>query len=127
MTTIFHEFKRLAFLTLLVSLASIATAGITQDGERFNSSENPHQQFNVSKLNSDKITVTFITTTNVRAVCDAESKKRGYGGFKTSVEACSFWSGSSSNNTCTVVLPTVTNFHTIGHEVRHCMQGDFHK
>ena len=114
-------------MSLAVGITRLVHAGQTVNGEYFNSSENPHEQFNITKLNSNKITVTFITTKDVRAVCDAESKKRGFGGFKHSVEACSFWSGSSNDNTCTVVLPTVSNYHTIGHEIRHCMQGDFHK
>lgn len=122
-----HKFKALAIIAAFIGLSPFANAGKTESGEYFHSTENPHEQFGVTKLNSDKITVSFIVTKDVTAVCDAESKKRGYGGFKTSVEACSFWSAASYNNTCTVVLPTVTNFHTIGHEVRHCMQGSYHK
>lgn len=101
-------------------------AGQTANGEYFTSSENPHEQFSIAKLNSDKITVTFITTKDVRATCEAESKKRGFGGFKKPVEACSFFDTSSFNNKCTVVLPPITNYHTIGHEIRHCMQGAYH-
>jgi hypothetical protein len=28
---------------------------------------------------------------------------------------------------CTIITPLTANFHTIGHEVRHCLQGSFHK
>lgn len=123
----FESFARGVTALILLGFVSTVNAGRTENGEYFNSSENPHENFSISKLNSDKIEITFITTKNVRAVCDAESKKRGYGKFSYTVEACSFFSSSSYNNTCTIVLPMVTNFHTIGHEVRHCMQGDFHK
>lgn len=111
----------------LLYLVPHAGAGQNVNGEYFTTSENPHEQFNITKLNANKIEVTFIATKNVRAVCEAESKKRGYGGFNKPVEACSFWDASSFNNKCTVVLPETTNFHTLGHEIRHCMQGSYHK
>ena len=118
---------KLLLLTLLSAHINPLIAGQTISGEYFTSAENPHERFSITQLSSDKITVTFIATKDVRAVCDTESKKRGLGGFKTLVEACSFWDKSSFNNKCTVVLPTVTNYHTIGHEIRHCMQGNYHK
>jgi hypothetical protein len=108
-------------------IAQLSVAGSGKNGEIFTSSENPHEEFNLTKLNSDKIQVTFVIVKDVRAVCDVESKKRGFGGFKASVEACSFWDSASINNKCTVVLATVANYHTIGHEIRHCMQGNYHK
>lgn len=89
--------------------------------------ENPHETFSIAKVNSNSIALTVIASKNVQATCDAESKKRGYGGFRQAVEACSFWDSSSINNKCTVVLPEVTNFHTIGHELRHCFKGNWHK
>lgn len=92
-----------------------------------NTLENPHEAFRFTKVHSHNISVTLITTKNVQATCNLESKKRGFGGFLEAVEACSFWDSSSFNNKCTVVLPEVTNFHTIGHEVRHCFQGNWHK
>ena len=110
----------------ILAVAELVFAGHGKNGEVFNTSENPHEEFNISKMNSNKIEVTFITATNVGAVCEAESKKRGFGGFKRSVEACSFFDKSSFNNKCTVVLGTTTNYHTIGHEIRHCMQGNYH-
>ncbi len=108
-------------------LAVFATLFVALNAFAYTSTENPHQVFNISKVNSNEIKVTIIASDNVRATCDAESKSRGYGGFKYAVEACSFWSGSKRGNSCTIVLPTNTNFHTIGHEFRHCLQGDYHK
>ena len=121
------QLKTLAFILMSINAIPLAHAGQTESGEYFHSKENPHEQFNVTKLNSDKITVSFIVTDNVTAVCDAESKKRGYGGFNKAVEACSFYQNTPANNKCTVVLPKVTNYHMIGHEIRHCMQGSYHQ
>jgi hypothetical protein len=107
---------------LLVALALIASNAFA-----YNTLENPHEVFNVTRVNSNNITVTFITATNIQKTCDAESKKRGYGGFPMAVEACSFWDASKVNNRCTIVVGQTTNYHTIGHEMRHCLQGNYHK
>jgi hypothetical protein len=91
------------------------------------STENPHEVFDVSRVNANNIQITFIAADNIRKTCDTESKKRGYGGFPVDVEACSFWDSSRTNNKCTIVVGKTTNYHTIGHEMRHCLQGNFHK
>lgn len=109
------------------NLLAVALLTMPVYASAYATTENPHQVFNISRVNSNEITVNIIASDNVQKTCDAESVKRGYGGFKYSVEACSFWSGKSRGNTCTIVLPRNTNFHTIGHEFRHCLQGDFHK
>ena len=107
------------FVCIFFAMSSSARAG--------NTLENPHETFSVAKVNSNHIALTVIASKNVQATCDAESKKRGYGGFGRAVEACSFWDSSSINNKCTVVLPEMTNFHTLGHELRHCLKGNWHK
>lgn len=110
---------------LLVALALIVSN--VHAAERFDTAENPHEEFSMSRVNSSEITVSIISASNVRAVCDAESKKRGFGGFPYSVEACSFFDTKRTNNRCTIVVGKTTNYHTIGHEMRHCLQGNFHK
>jgi hypothetical protein len=93
----------------------------------YETTENPHEVFNVTKVMSNKIEITFISTKDIQGTCDSESKKRGFGGFPYAVEACSFFDTSRYNNQCTIVVGQTTNYHTIGHEMRHCLQGNFHK
>lgn len=88
--------------------------------------DDPHQAFDFTAVHASNIEVKVITAKNVQKKCDEESNKRGYGGFKLNVQACSFWDFSRFNNKCTIVLPEKTNLHTIGHEVRHCFQGNWH-
>ena len=95
--------------------------------EHYETTENPHEVFSMSTNHSNKVTISFVQAGNVQATCDAESKKRGLGGFLEAVEACSFWSASKVGNECTIVTAKKTNYHTLGHEVRHCLQGNFHK
>ena len=109
----------------ILILAIFVSSSFAQ--ERFYTSENPHEEFNVRKVNANEIQLTFISADNVQSTCDQESRNRGLGGFKYAVEACSFFDTKRSNNKCTIVVGKTTNYHTIGHEMRHCLQGNFHK
>ena len=66
--------------------------------------------------------IKWVVVSNINATCDAESKKRGFGGFGFSVDACSFW----VDKQCTIFTGARTTMHQLGHEVRHCFQGSFH-
>lgn len=107
---------------VLLALVLVCTSAFA-----FASKENPHEEFSMSKNFSNEIALTIIPSDNVQATCDSISRKRGHGGFKYAVEACSFWDSSRFGNKCTIVLPKNTNYHTIGHEMRHCLHGDYHK
>ncbi len=68
------------------------------------------------------ITVNHIVTDNVQKTCEAESRKRGNGGFGYGVQACTFWNG----NVCTIITAKKETHHTLGHEFYHCFAGNFH-
>ena len=87
-------------------------------------SENPHHQFDMTHNSTNKVEIVFRQATDINKACDAESHKRGLGGMSYGVEACSFWNGSKSE--CLIITPKKVNFHTLGHEVRHCLQGNWH-
>jgi hypothetical protein len=104
------------FQTLLIALMGVVC-------NSYGYYEDPHQSFPTSKNTTNKTTVTWESVDDVQAACEKGSHKRGYGGFNYPVEACSFWNNSS----CHVITAKRVNFHTLGHEIRHCFQGDFHK
>lgn len=79
-------------------------------------------KFDARKVMTTKSTITWLRVDNVQKTCEAESRKRGHGGFGYSVNACSFWEG----NTCTMITSTKPTMHDLGHEARHCFQGAFH-
>lgn len=90
--------------------------------------ENPHQQFDMTRNMTNNTKITFVQVDNVNSACNKESLSRGLGGFHQSVEACSFWRKNFfGQSTCYVMTAKKVNFHTLGHEVRHCIQGAFHK
>ena len=79
-------------------------------------------------------TIKWVAVDNVFEACDLESKNRGNGGFARlgrgqKMEGCSFWSNMTPNNTnmCTIITARNTDHDTVGHEIRHCFQGNFHK
>ena len=79
-------------------------------------------------------TINWIKVDNVFEACDTESKNRGNGGFARlgsgqKMDGCAFWSNPTPNKTnmCTVITAKTTDHDTLGHEVRHCFQGNFHK
>lgn len=60
---------------------------------------------------------------NVNTACDAESRRVGNGGFKgQNVQACAFW----YKNKCTIITKKKPTMHAVGHEIRHCFQGEWH-
>jgi hypothetical protein len=108
--------KKIFYSLLIVS--SIAHAQDWDDAERL---------FNMQNLMTNKTEVTIVTADNVNAVCEKESRNRGAGGFGYRLEACSFWGKNSYGaNVCTIVVGKKTSMHTIGHEMLHCLKGNWH-
>lgn len=89
--------------------------------------EKPNQFFGTDSNVSEKVLVTWETSKNVQKSCEKESKNRGLGGFDYKVEACSFWEDKNGVNACKIITGKKTTLATIGHELRHCYQGDWHK
>jgi hypothetical protein len=84
--------------------------------------DDPLTPFDATKNIHTTITVNWRPVANVQKVCEAESKKRGHAGFGYAVNACSFWEG----NVCTIITSQRPNMHSLGHEIRHCFQGNWH-
>lgn len=83
--------------------------------------DNPTIKHKFVKAN-ETIALTYKVVDNPKATCDAESRKRGNTGFAYQVQACAFW----TQDTCTIIIGTMTNMHTLGHEMMHCIKGDWH-
>jgi hypothetical protein len=72
---------------------------------------------------SVKITLESVAPSEIRKACDRKSRELGNGGFSYEPIACAFWTGK----TCHIIVPHKVDMRTIGHEVMHCFQGDWHK
>jgi hypothetical protein len=116
----------LIVLVLLVAFERPVQYGQGGKGKSFAAAwEDPEAKFNTAVNKSKHSAISWIPVDNLQATCEAESRKRGLGGFGYPVEACSFW--SSSHNVCQVFTRSnATTMHSLGHEIRHCFQGNFH-
>ena len=87
----------------------------------------PYEMFSAKNLTKDKVEVTITSVDNVEKSCEAESRRRGKGGFGTPMEACSFWNHNGLfGKTCDIYISKKVNMWTLGHELRHCFEGSFH-
>lgn len=103
---------KILIVSLLISVNAIAA----------DFDDDPSKPFDTSANYGTQSTITWIPVDNVQKSCEAESRKRGYKGFGFGVQACSFFNG----NQCTIITGKKTSMHTLGHEVRHCFQGNWH-
>jgi hypothetical protein len=88
--------------------------------------DEPFKMFDATKRVVDKSTITWVKVNDVDKACNAESHRRGNGGFKVSMYACSFWDQVGNQTVCTIITGNQTNLAEVGHEVRHCFQGSWH-
>lgn len=103
---------------LLLVLALPSISSFAQDWK------NPEAPFDARTVMYEKITLTWrrVDVNDVQKTCEAESRKRGLGGFGYRVYACSFWEGDR----CDIFTSKTPTLHDLGHETRHCFQGAFH-
>lgn len=100
------------YLTLAVALA----------GPAFAFNDDPTAPFDASRRSTDKVSVVWRLEKDVQRACEQESRRRGSAGFGFAVDACSFWYGSE----CTIITRQQPTMHTLGHELRHCFQQNWH-
>jgi len=111
-------FKIIPFIILLTISMSISAEKAFKD--------NPYSMFSAEKNHVQKTTIEWRPVENLQIECEKESQKRGYKGFGYPVTACSFWENSIRGSRCIVFTAKNLNMHTLGHEVRHCFQGNYH-
>jgi hypothetical protein len=87
--------------------------------------DNPNKSFDTGVNKRTESTIKWIPVDDVIDACNKESKKRGFGGFDPGAKfaACSFYNG----NQCTIITSKTPSMHTLGHEMRHCYQGNWHE
>ena len=86
--------------------------------------DNPNAPFPTKENVGENMLITWKTVDNVQKVCQDEYKSRGFGGFNYKVDACSFW--NFATRTCTIYTKKNPTLHDVGHEMRHCYQGNYH-
>jgi hypothetical protein len=84
--------------------------------------DDPNRKFEMNKNTHEEMLITIKPVPNVQQACETESRRRLGKSFGFAVNACSFWDG----NRCVIIVPQRATMHTLGHELLHCYQGNWH-
>jgi hypothetical protein len=85
--------------------------------------DDPTTLFDTRSNYTNESNIKWTPVENLQETCEKESRKRGFGGFNYPIKACTFFDG----NKCDIFTSKNLNMHTLGHEVRHCFQGNYHR
>ena len=110
-----HSMKKAIATLLMLPLMANAQWSFDNSGGRV---------FDMSKNITKKTTVElkYVEPQDIQKTCDTLSRKFGNNGYKYGVLACTFfW-----DDRCVVVVPKKVDMRTVGHEMMHCFQGDWH-
>jgi hypothetical protein len=110
--------KILAILTTMV-FATQAMAQVAQDPSNIPS----EQLFDFTKRITNSTQVSIETASNVKEACDRKAMSYQIKPAYVNPMACSFW----TKTTCVIIVGEKTSLDTLGHEIRHCFQGHWHK
>jgi hypothetical protein len=90
--------------------------------------ESPYDKFTAKKNFTNETTITWSQADDIEKACDIESKRVGNNGFSYKLEACSFWTKTQEGqHKCHIITSNKMDYWTLGHEMRHCFQGEYHK
>jgi hypothetical protein len=109
--------KKILTLLLLIAATQVSAA-----------EEGPLDMFGTSANYTKTSRITWVPVNDVNKACEAESQRRGFGGFGIKMEACAFWDvdPKTKEPICYILTPRTVNYWQIGHEMRHCFQGPWH-
>lgn len=104
---------------VLISLLICSNLSFAQSFEKW---DNPSRKIPISNT---EVLVKVVASDNVSRDCDKESRSRGFNGFNVAMNSCAFWNGPMTQ--CTIIVPKNTSMHLLGHEMLHCIKGDWHQ
>jgi len=95
---------------------------LTSDASAYE--ESPYDKFAADNNITNKTTVKWITIDgDITKACNKKNRERGLQPFTYKARACSHWSRSIFGDRCEIMTSRSVNYHTLGHELRHCFQG----
>lgn len=101
-----------------------AFAGLLSAACFANAWDNPTKPFSTKANERETMVITWKPVENIQETCVSEYKRRGFPAPDYAVDACSFW--NFVTRTCTVYTRKSPTMHDVGHEIRHCFQGNWH-
>ena len=101
--------KLLALLALGTSLAAAATQ-VSQ-----------HEKWHT--VSNKKVVLQFEAVDDPKQARERQSKAYGNKGFAYQVQACAFW---WEDGRCHIITAKRVELDSLGHELLHCLKGDWH-
>lgn len=93
-----------------------------------NASDNPYEYFSTQQNFTYNSKITWKVVDDVQKTCNDIHVKNTGKSITKRVLACASWSKNIIfKDECTIITSKNTTMWTVGHEIRHCFQGDFHK
>ncbi len=90
--------------------------------------DDPYAKFSTNNNFTTSSKIEWKTSDNIQATCDKLSIQAVGKPFPYKVLACSQWQHNYIfQDSCVIYTSKNTNMLTVGHEVRHCFQGEYHK
>ena len=109
-----HSMKAIVTLLMLPLMANAQWSFDNSGGRVFDMSKNITKKTTVE--------LKYVEPQDIQKTCDSLSRKFGNNGYNYGVLACTFfW-----DDKCVVVVPKKVDMRTVGHEMMHCFQGDWH-
>lgn len=110
------------FTIIAALLFTLMSASVNAKGEYGTFDDDPKKPFDASKHEYETMLITWKVAKDVNKECNKMRVKRGEEPFGFSVDACSSWNG----RTCTIITKTKPTMWSVGHEIRHCYEGNWH-
>lgn len=82
----------------------------------------PTANFDASKLTTEQSSISWRRVDDVKGACTALAKSKGLNITFKDPNACSWYNKTQ----CIIITGKKTTIEHLGHEVRHCFQGEWH-
>lgn len=89
--------------------------------------ETPYDVFSATANRNTNVTVTWQYSDDIQTACNKQRTENGEPPYPFDVQACSVWYENNGKTTCTIITKKNLTMWSLGHEIRHCFQGAFHK
>ena len=87
-----------------------------------------YEKYSATESMTTVTKITWETVNNPEKICNELRIKQTGKPYTYKVDACSSWTKNLFNQyTCHIITGKSINNDILGHEVRHCFQGNFHK
>lgn len=105
---------------LILLLLIISTNSFSKDWDK------AYKNFGTGNNTTNNIKLRWVQVDNVIETCKMEATSHGLELETDKFEACSFWGVDINGSWCYIITKRELNLATLGHEVRHCFQGNWH-